>query len=169
MIERLLKAMFVGCTASLVMLVLVLLAIQSGLAPFNLTPAAAFLERLGADQTPYPLLLHFGYGAFWSVFFILLFRERTTIAKGLGLGVALWLLMMLVVSPLLGWGVFGAASAAAAGLSPQAPLYHAAGLGFLFWTLVAHLIYGAIVGWFDPQWVGFGPRRRGFSTRSVEA
>jgi hypothetical protein len=166
MITRLLKAMFVGCTGSLVMLVLVLLAIQNGIAPFNLPPAAAFLARLGVDQTPFPLLLHFGYGAFWSVFFILLFRERTSVAKGLGLGVALWLLMMLVYCPLLGWGVFGSGSTT--GLSPQDPLYHVSGWAFLLSTLIAHLVYGGIVGWFDPRWLGFGPRRRSLETRSAE-
>jgi len=167
MIQRLLKAMFVGCTASLVMLVLVLLAIQNGIAPFNLPPAAAFLAKLQVDRAPYPLLLHFGYGAFWSVFFILLFRETTSVAKGLGLGVALWLLMMLVVSPLLGWGLFGMASTS--GLSPQAPLYHAAGIGFIVSTLVAHLVYGGIVGWFDPQWLGYPPRHRGLHPHSAAA
>lgn len=166
MITQLLKAMFVGCAGSLVMLVFVLLAIQYGLLPFNVPPSAAFLARVGLDRVPFPLLLHFGYGAFWSVFLVALFRERTSFRKGLGLGLGLWLLMMLVYCPMLGWGLFGLGSAS--GLSSLSPLYHASGGGFIAWTLVAHLVYGGIVGWLNPLWVRFGGSTRSLKPRSAE-
>jgi hypothetical protein len=166
MMKQILKAMFVGCEASLVMLVLVLQAIQHGWAPFNLPPSAAFLARLGRDQVPYPLVLHFGYGAFWSVFLVLLFRERTSFIKGLGLGLALWLLLMIVYAPLLDWGLFGRLTPA--GLSPQAPLYHVPGTAFVLTTLAAHLVYGGLVGWLNPLWVEFQPSSRPLETRSAE-
>ncbi|MGH7604364.1 MAG: hypothetical protein ACRENK_10255 [Gemmatimonadaceae bacterium] len=58
--------------------------------------AKALLIALGA-------LSHLAYGGFWGGV-LALAVSRVTVWKGLGLGVALWLLMQLVVLPFLGWG-----------------------------------------------------------------
>jgi len=76
-------------------------------APFNVAPSAAFLHLLGLNVPILALLLHFGYGAAGSAVLLWLFWDRTGVRNGVGLAVVLWLGMMLVLSPMLGWGFFG--------------------------------------------------------------
>jgi hypothetical protein len=148
-----LKAALVGALGSLVMFGLMMLGIHgTGIAPFNLPPSAAFLEQLGLNVGPLPLLVHFGYGATWSMVLIALYGSDTDVRAGLTLAVALWLFMMLVYSPLIGWGVFGFGGAAH-GLSPDNPLYLGSPVRYLGATLLLHLIYGAIIGGLTPAWV----------------
>jgi len=73
---------------------------------------------------------HLVYGGIWAALLIQV-TDRVTIWKGLGLGIFLWLLMQVVVLPLIGWGLFGAA------ITPKIAAA----------TLILHLIYGALVGW----------------------
>ena len=148
-----LKAALVGALGSLVMFALMMLGIHgTGIAPFNLPPSAAFLEQLGLNVGPLPLLVHFGYGATWSMVLIALYGSDTDVRAGLTLAVALWLFMMLVYSPLIGWGVFGFGGAAH-GLSLDNPLYLGSPVKYLGATLLLHLIYGAIIGGLTPAWV----------------
>lgn len=149
------KAAAVGAAASLAMFAIMMPAIAAGLAPFNVPPSAAMLERLGLAIGPLPLLVHLGYGAFWSAAFVALFGERASLGRGIALGVALWVLMMLVVSPIIGWGLFGAA----AGSRPPDDVLHLASTGrYVVSTLVLHLVYGLVVGTLDPLWL-YGRRR----------
>lgn len=156
------KAAAVGAVASLVMFALMMPAIGAGLAPFNLPPSAALLERLGLAIGPLPLLVHLGYGAFWSAVFVALFGQRARLGRGLALGVALWGLMMLVVSPMIGWGPFGLG----AGSRPPDDALHLASTGrYLVSTLALHLVYGLVVGTLDPLWL-YGRRREARSSVS---
>jgi hypothetical protein len=81
------------------MYVIIVAAIGSGIAPFNLHPAAAFLEYFGLNIGPLALLVHFAYGALWSLVFVGLFQEKATLAKGNLLALVLWLVMMIGYSP----------------------------------------------------------------------
>lgn len=97
------KAGIVGLAGSLIMFLLMMLGIHgSGMAPFNIPPSAAFLNKLGLALGPLPLIVHFGYGAFWSLLLIYLFDYKTNIKKGLGISLAAWLIMMLIYSPIIG-------------------------------------------------------------------
>ena len=102
------KATVSGLTASLAMFIVMFIGIHvTGIAPFNVPPSAAFLETLGLNVGPVPLLVHFGYGAFWSVVLVGIVGSSANLKNGIGLAVGLWLVMMLALSPLIGWGVFG--------------------------------------------------------------
>lgn len=151
------KAVLVGALGSLIMLVFIMLAISAGLAPFNIPPSAAFLEKIGMNIGPLALVIHFGYGAFWSLVLTLLLREKTTLMKGNLMALGLWLVMMLVYSPIIGWGPFGFGNADE--LASSHPLYLEAGSKYLIVTLVLHLIYGSIIGWLNPLWIKFGKTR----------
>jgi len=63
-----------------------------------------------------------------------LFHDRlpggTDIAKGIALAVAAWLMMMILVMPMAGAGLFGL------GMGPMAPIM----------TLVLHVLFGAVLG-----------------------
>lgn len=149
------KAAVVGALGSLIMFVLIMFGIHGAeIAPFNLPPSAAFLEMLEINVGPLPLLVHFGYGATWSLVLVALYGRETTVNRGLGLAVGLWLLMMVVYSPLIGWGVFGFGGAGHQ-LSPSDPLYLGSPVKYVVATLVLHLIYGSIIGWLNPTWIAF--------------
>lgn len=145
------KAAVVGALGSLVMFAIMMPLIKSGVAPFNLPPSAAALKALGLPTQPLALLAHFGYGMFWSVVLVALFREQTNLAKGLGLAGFLWLFMMLVHSPMIGWGVFGTADTS--GLPEVLQL--GSTVKYVVATLVLHLVYGIIIGTVNPWWVQF--------------
>jgi len=156
-----LKSAAVGLLGSLVMFVLMMFAINANIAPFNVPPSAAFLDIIGLHTGPLPLLVHFGYGATWSVVLVFLFRERTGIWNALGLSLSLWLFMMIVYSPIIGWGFFGFGSAGE--LAKDATLYLEPGPKYLIATAILHLIYGSLLGGLNPLWLSFEERSRNTS------
>jgi len=150
-----LKAATVGVLGSLVMFVLLMLGIHgTGIAPFNLPPSAAFLETIGLNVGPLPLLVHFGYGATWSLVLVALYGQDTSIRNGMGLAVVLWLVMMVAYSPIIGWGLFGVGGTGHE-LSPTNPLYLGSPVKYVGATLLLHLIYGSIIGWLNSAWILF--------------
>lgn len=102
---------------------------------------------------PAALLLHFGYGFAWAVLMYAIFRERVSLVNGMGVAFGQWLLMMIVLTPLIGWGLFGFGGAGHA-LPASAPLYPGNPIKYVGLTLVPHLIYGALNGWLIPRWTG---------------
>lgn len=79
-------------------------------------------------------LLHFMIGSLaWGILFALLFTHlpgKSATAKGLVFATGAWLLMMVLVMPLAGAGLFG----------------RHLGLGAPIATLVLHWIFGAVLG-----------------------
>ncbi|MFB6258506.1 MAG: hypothetical protein ABEH38_07415 [Flavobacteriales bacterium] len=145
--NTLLKAGTVGLLGSLVMFIPMKIGLKTGIAPFEIPPSAAFLKSLNLPAMPLALIGHFLYGAFWSIVFVALFKGSAGLGKGILLSIVLWLVMMLVISPIIGWGVFGA------GESPSDPALHLdPGPKYMVVTLVLHLLYGLLVGWLDPKW-----------------
>ncbi len=155
-----LKAAVIGALGSLVMFLIMMMGIHvTGIAPFNIPPSAAFLETLGLNVGPLPLLAHFGYGATWSLVLVALYGADTDLKAGLTVAGALWLFMMLVYSPVIGWGVFGFGGTGHT-LSSTDPLYLGSPVKYLVATLVLHLIYGGIIGSLNPAWIDFGAPER---------
>ena len=150
------KSAVIGALGSLVMFLLMMFAIHgAGIAPFNLPPSAAFLEKLGLNVGPLPLLVHFGYGATWSVLLVALYGADTNVRRGAYLATALWLFMMIVYSPIIGWGVFGFG----ASYEPGNVLHLGSPIKYIVATLVLHLIYGSIIGGLNPAWIQFETRQ----------
>lgn len=149
------KAAVVGALGSLVMFLLIMFGIHgAGVAPFNLPPSAAFLEKIGLNVGPLPALVHFGYGATWSLVLVALYDHEVTVGKGLGFATGLWLLMMVAYSPIIGWGFFGVGGASHE-LAASDPLYLGTPVKYVVATLVLHLIYGSIIGGLNPVWIDF--------------
>lgn len=154
------KSALIGVLGSLVMFLIMVLGIHvSGFAPFNLPPSAAFLEQLGLNVGPVPLLVHFGYGATWSMVLVVLFGADTDVRRGVYLAMGLWVFMMIVYSPIMGWGLFGFGGSGHT-LSADHPLYLGSPIKYLGATLVLHLIYGAIIGGLNPRWIRFEAARQ---------
>ena len=135
------------------MFFLMIFAIRLGIAPFNGPPSAAMLTKMSINVGPLALLVHLAYGAFWSIALVYWFEERTSAVKGIYLAFGLWLIMMIFYSPIIGWGLFGFGNAGA--LPRSSALYLQPGPKYLVATLVLHLIYGWIIGWLNPVWIGF--------------
>ena len=146
------KAAIVGAIGSLVMFVVMTPLIRAGIAPFNVPPSAAFLLAIGIANPPLALAVHFGYGALASIGLVALYRERTNLATGLAFAGVLWLILMIVYSPIIGWGVFGI-GASGTTLMPTDPLYLKAALPYAAATLGLHLVYGLVVGALDRMWI----------------
>jgi len=152
-----LKAGTAGFLAALIMFGIMFVGINVlEVAPFEMPPSATFLVGvLGIGSglaKPLGLILHFSYGIFWSIVLLAIFWDRTTVGKGIGLSIGLWLLMMLVQSPMIGWGFFGFGSGA--DLPEQLQL--GSSTKFVLITLVLHLLYGIVIGWINGNWVEFG-------------
>lgn len=148
------KAGAVGALGSLVIFIVMLLGVNvTGFAPFNMPPSAAFLTALGLPAKPLAIIVHFGYGIVWAMILYALFRERVSVANGVALATVQWLIMMLVYSPIIGWGLFGL-SGPAHELPPDAPLHLGNPVKYLVMTFVLHLVYGALNGWLIPKWTG---------------
>ncbi len=151
-IKKIGKAAVVGALGSLVMFILMTIAIQTGNAPFKIPPSAAFLVKLGLPVKPLALFVHFGYGAFWSVVLAFLFREDTGVMNGLLLAAGLWGFMMVVYSPIIGWGFFGFGGS---DLAKDSKLYLEPGPKYLIATLVLHVVYGVVIGFGNSLWIDF--------------
>jgi len=149
---NLVKAIVAGLVAGLIMFIVLMLGTNQGIAPFNIPPSAAFLVSLGIPPKPLAPILHFGYAALGSIVLVILFGRQTSVVKGIGLALVLWLIFMLIYSPIIGWGFFGA-NAPTNDLSPDAPLYLASSGKFVMITLILHVIYGIVVGWLDRNWL----------------
>lgn len=146
------KSASAGFVGSLIMFILMKFAILQGIAPFSVPPSAAFLEILGLPMTWLAPIAHFSYGIFWSMVLLALFWDQTSIKSGIGLSIGLWIFMMLVYSPIIGWGFFGMNSAA----DLPEKLQLASTLRFLISTFILHLIYGFTIGLVNSTWISFG-------------
>lgn len=115
-----------------------------GLAPTNIHPAAAFLYNLGIENHFLALLLHFSYGTLWAIVFVYAFDKDISTKRALQLAGVLWFFMMLVYSPVIGWGFLGIGNARL--LQPDHPLYLNSTGGYILLTFVVHVVYGLALG-----------------------
>ncbi|WP_157955170.1 DUF6789 family protein [Halomonas denitrificans] len=138
MMARLLRGLMAGFTATLVISLILVLRLAAGIIPWYDPIEVMNLAAQDLLGTPDSHLLawviHFAVGTLiWGGLFALLvpyLPGRTPTRRGLEFGVASWLVVMLTVFPLAGSGLFGL------GLGLVAPLS----------MLVAHLIFGAVMG-----------------------
>jgi hypothetical protein len=147
-----LKAALFGALGGLAMFILLQIAISMGMAPINVPPSAAFLKSIGLPPEPLALIVHFGYAMVGSMILIAIFGNRTNVTKGIGLALVLWLILMVVFSPIIGWGFFGAGGPKHQ-LAAEHPLHIGLAAKYIIATLVLHVIYGASIGWLDQQWI----------------
>lgn len=114
------------------------------IAPTNVHPAAAFLYNLGIEEAQFGTLLHYSYGTLWAIVFHYAFEGDVSAKRGIQLAGVLWLFMMFVYSPIIGWGFFGMGNAKL--LPPEHPLFLNSTSGYLILTLLVHIAYGTVLG-----------------------
>lgn len=134
--DRIRRGFTYGIVATVVMSVLMLAGMVTGQSPIPEPIPRAIVATLLGDRAPKPVTIALAVGlhlACGGVFGAALarFAAPATVAKGLGLGVGLWLVMGVAFLPFLGWGAFGTAIAPSIAVA----------------TLLLHLVYGATLGW----------------------
>jgi hypothetical protein len=122
-----------------------------GLTPTNIHPAAAFLYNLGIGNEILSLLLHYSYGTLWALVFVYAFERNFTLLRAVLFATVLWLFMMLVYSPVIGWGFFGFGNAQL--LNSAHPLHLSSIPDFLIMTLSVHIIYGLTLGFLTKKFI----------------
>lgn len=82
---------------------------KAGISPFPKPLGLAFAQLLlGQVPLPVGLLFHVLYVTAWSVVFTVFFK-RLSFGNVLMLGIGLWVLVLVVFFPVVGWGFLGLA------------------------------------------------------------
>jgi len=107
----LLKAVGVGIITSLILSAITVPMFLAGLSPLPKPPSLAFAETLLGTSLPMPvgLLFHLSYVTAWSVAFVVMFRDRLSFPRALSLALVLWIIVLAVFFPIVGWGFLGLA------------------------------------------------------------
>lgn len=102
------RAIGIGVTVAAITAIVMLALTSAGVSPFPKPPSLAFAETLLRRSLPLPvgLLLHGVYVTFWSVVFVRYFPRRN-VTTALALAGALWLVILVVFFPVVGWGFAG--------------------------------------------------------------
>jgi len=148
--QHLVKGMFAGFIATIALSVVMVLKTIMGMLPnMNAIKMLAGMAHgyLGLPMMPaIGWLFHFLIGSvIWGLLFALLYDRlpgRTATAKGIVFGTLAWVLLMLIVMPMAGAGLFG---------------LHI-GIGAPVATLVLHWIYGAVLGSVYSKILAAGPQ-----------
>jgi len=144
--KDILKAGAAGLISGIVMFIpMIYLVFGAQVAPFNMPPSAAFAEALGINFAP-PVapILHFAYAILGGIVYLLLFRNDLTLTNAVVLGGVMWLIMMVVYSPIIGWGFFGFGEGQA--LPADDPMHLGPPVQYMIVTLAFHALY-AVVLW----------------------
>ena len=105
------KAIGTGIGVSVLTAAFMVATTKAGVSPFPKALGLAFAETVLGRTLPLPvgLLFHIVWVTAFSVLYIVLFRDALTFMRALGLGVALWLFVLVFFFPVVGWGFFGLA------------------------------------------------------------
>ncbi len=146
---RLLKAAIIGAAASTLIFFLGQVMGSTVIAPYDLPPSAVYTEWLGLGAQPAGFILDLFYGAGAAVVLVASVNSRLGRRHGVFLGGLLWLALMTVIGPVIGWGLFGlmANRQYEPDLAVNGPLPYALG------TLVLHLLYGLCVAELARLWL----------------
>ncbi len=126
-----LKALGVGIATAILLSVVMVPALKLGISPLPKPLGLAFAETVLGRALPLPvgLLFHVAYVTFWSVAFVVLFRNSLSFGKALLLALVLWIGVLVVFFPVVGWGFLGL------GISPK----------LIVASLVPHLLFAAFL------------------------
>ena len=104
-----LKAIGIGLATAILLSAIMVPMSKLGISPMPKPLGLAFAETVSGTTLPLPigLLFHLLYVAAWCVLFIALFRHKATFVRALALGLLLWIVVLLVFFPVVGWGFLG--------------------------------------------------------------
>ena len=131
------KAVGVGIGVSVLTAAFMVATIKAGLSPLPKSLGLAFAETVVGRGLPLPvgLLFHIVWTTAFSVLYVVMFRDALTFMRALGLGIVLWLFVLVFFFPVVGWGFLGL------GVSPK----------MIVGAAIPHLLF-AIFLWGLCQW-----------------
>lgn len=105
------RAVGVGIGVAVLTAAAMVTALKSGVSPLPKPLGLAFAETVLGRPLPLPvgLLFHTVWVTAFSVIYVGLFRDALTFLRALGLGAALWILVLVFFFPVVGWGFLGLA------------------------------------------------------------
>ena len=105
------KAIGIGIVTAILLSAVMVPASKFGISPLPKPLGLAFAETVMGRSLPLPvgLIFHNAYVVFWSVLFVVLFRNDLRFRNALLLGMGLWLLVLVAFFPIVGWGFLGLA------------------------------------------------------------
>ena len=109
--KELLKAAGVGVLTSIILSAIMVTMLKTGVSPIPAPVSLVFAQTLLGTKLPLPigLLFHVAWVSFWSVFYVVVFWDKLSVARAAALGGFLLALVWLVFFPFIGWGFFGLA------------------------------------------------------------
>ncbi len=125
------KAIGVGVATAVILAALNVVALKSHVSPLPKPLGLAFAETVLGTDLPLPvgLLFHLAWVTSFSVLYVVLWRNALTLKNAILLAGGLWLLVLVVFFPVVGWGFFGLA------VSPK----------LIVPVTVSHLLFAAIL------------------------
>ena len=126
-----LKSVVVGIVAAILLSAVMVPALKFGISPLPKPLGLAFAETILGRTLPLPvgLLFHVVYVTFWSAAYIVLLRDHLSLRNALLLALMLWILVLVVFFPVVGWGFLGLA------IGPK----------LIVASLVPHVLYGVFL------------------------
>lgn len=105
------RAIGIGIGVSILTAAFMAITIRTGASPLPKSLGLAFAETVLRRPLPLPvgLLFHAVWVTASSVIYVGLFREALTFGRALLLGFLLWVLVLLLFFPIVGWGFLGLA------------------------------------------------------------
>lgn len=102
------RAIGIGVAVAAITAIVMLALTSASVSPFPKPPSLAFAETLLHRSLPLPvgLLFHTTYVTFWSAIFVRYFPRRS-FKTALALAGALWLAILVIFFPVVGWGFAG--------------------------------------------------------------
>jgi len=102
------RAIGVGVGVAVLTAAVMVTLLKLGVSPFPKPPSLAFAETVLGRDLPLPvgLLFHAVYVTFWCVAYVRFFPQRN-LKTALALAFVLWLVVLAVFFPLVGWGFAG--------------------------------------------------------------
>lgn len=103
------KALLLGIINAVLLSMIMVPVFRAGISPMPEPPSLAFAQTLLGRPLPLPvgLLFHVVYVAFWSVVFVAAVYPQLTFLRAAGLGLILWVIVLVVFFPIIGWGLLG--------------------------------------------------------------
>jgi hypothetical protein len=143
------KAIGVGIGVSILTAAFMAAGLKSGVSPLPKALGLAFAETILRRPLPLPvgLLFHTVWVTAFCVLYVGLFRDALTLTRALLLAAALWLSVLVVFFPAVGWSLFGL------GVGPK----------LIVGAAIPHLLF-AIFLWGLCRWA-FGGEKPALSSR----
>jgi len=139
-----LKTIGIGIAVAILTAAIMVIGLKTGVSPLPKPLGLAFAETILGSPLPLPvgLLLHTVWVTAFSALYVVLFRDALTFQRAFWLAVVLWLVVLVVFFPIVGWGFLGL------GVSPK----------LIVGAAVPHLLF-ALFLWGLCRWAFPSPER----------